>query len=225
MTILEREFEEVDFWLNQQYTYNHLSQAYIKIRQTRDGRRQSVGAKSNSLIAVQTRQLMQNQLFKLQCFQLGRLFIMFFQFQLEAEVLNKGVEKLDLTFCFHTYFAVPDVEECALYNFRGESFQSTRSRFQLQALIFLVLLLSTLLRSIIGDKLNISIELKIVSPEIRTRGCQVRRANASSVPCSLPDLLLNILAISLIFILAAFRVTKVVPEPRSLGMICDNFAF
>jgi hypothetical protein len=36
-------------------------------------------------------------------------------------VLNKGPETLDLTFCFHTYLKVPDVEKCALYNFRGDS--------------------------------------------------------------------------------------------------------
>ncbi len=40
-------------------------------------------------------------------------------FQLEADVINKGVETLDMTFCFHTYFAVPDVTQCSLFNFRG----------------------------------------------------------------------------------------------------------
>jgi len=38
---------------------------------------------------------------------------------LEVEVLNKGIEKLDLTFCFHTYFKVLDILECRLSNFKG----------------------------------------------------------------------------------------------------------
>ena len=48
-----------------------------------------------------------------------KLVTSFFAFQLEVEVLNKGPETLDLTFCFHTYFNVPDVRKCALYNFQG----------------------------------------------------------------------------------------------------------
>ena len=38
---------------------------------------------------------------------------------MEADVLNKGSEAFDLTFCFHTYFKVPDVRQAKITDFKG----------------------------------------------------------------------------------------------------------